>query len=260
MPIADKVLDDCPGAREIGFSLPPRYNASAVLFDNLARRNGGRPALRGPAGTLSYDALCRLASRAGNALLSLGLAPGDRVVMILDDTPLYAAFLFGAIRAGLVPVLVNTLTPPDLIQFYLADAGARVIMIEADCARQLTPAAVRDTRLEVAVVANGEAALPHVGRVIAASSWLQAFPDRLDGADTHRDDMAFWMYSSGSTGRPKGIVHLQHDMAYTAESYAKHILKLTPDDVCFSVPKIFFAYGFGNSLTFPFSAGASSAR
>jgi benzoate-CoA ligase family protein len=77
-------------------------------------------------------------------------------------------------------------------------------------------------------------------------------------ADTHRNDMAFWMYSSGSTGRPKGIVHLQHDMAYTHQSYARAVLKLTPDDVCFSVPKIFFSYGFGNSITFPFSVGAAS--
>ncbi len=70
--------------------------------------------------------------------------------------------------------------------------------------------------------------------------------------------MAFWMYSSGSTGRPKGIVHLQHDMAYTHLSYARHLLALTENDICFSVPKIFFAYGLGNSITFPFAAGASS--
>jgi len=70
--------------------------------------------------------------------------------------------------------------------------------------------------------------------------------------------MAFWMYSSGSTGRPKGIVHLQHDMAYTADSFGRHILGITENDICFSVPKIFFAYGFGNSVTFPFSVGAST--
>jgi acyl-coenzyme A synthetase/AMP-(fatty) acid ligase len=70
--------------------------------------------------------------------------------------------------------------------------------------------------------------------------------------------MAFWQYSSGSTGRPKGIVHLQHDMAYTAEAYARHVLRIGPDDVCLSVPKVFFAYGLGNSLTFPFSVGATS--
>ena len=77
-------------------------------------------------------------------------------------------------------------------------------------------------------------------------------------ADTHRDEMAFWMYSSGSTGRPKGIVHLHHDMAYSEMAFSRNVLKLTPDDICFSVPKIFFAYGFGNSITFPFAVGAAT--
>ncbi len=77
-------------------------------------------------------------------------------------------------------------------------------------------------------------------------------PAELEPADTHRDDMAFWMYSSGSTGRPKGIVHLQHDMPYTHLSYGEYVLSLTEEDIVYSVPKIFFAYGFGNALTFPF--------
>ena len=256
--IVDQVSDDSPGAREIGFSIPERYNASAILFDNLARGNGARPALHGPGGTINYDELCRLTARAGNALASLGLERGSRVALLLDDTPLYPAFIFGAIRAGLVPVLLNTLTPPDLLQFYIADSGARTVAIEADIAGQLSEQAVRDTALETAIVVNGEASLPHVRNVVTTSSWLDDFPATLAPADTHRDDMAFWMYSSGSTGRPKGIVHLQHDMAYTAASYERHILKLSPADVCFSVPKIFFAYGIGNSLTFPFSVGASS--
>ncbi len=95
-------------------------------------------------------------------------------------------------------------------------------------------------------------------KAIAAEPWLAGFPSELAEADTHRNEMAFWMYSSGSTGRPKGIVHLQHDMAYSDAAFAKNVLKLTPDDICFSVPKIFFAYGFGNSVTFPFSAGAAT--
>ena len=105
------------------------------------------------------------------------------------------------------------------------------------------------------IVLNGEPAITP-----AVATAPHGFRPRagLAAADTHRDDMAFWMYSSGSTGRPKGIVHLQHDMAYTHLAYARHLLELTPDDICFSVPKIFFAYGLGNSITFPFSAGASS--
>jgi benzoate-CoA ligase family protein len=97
-----------------------------------------------------------------------------------------------------------------------------------------------------------------VPNAIVAEPWLQGFPADLAEADTNRNEMAFWMYSSGSTGRPKGIVHLQHDMAYSEAAFARTVLKLEPDDICFSVPKIFFAYGFGNSITFPFAAGAAT--
>jgi benzoate-CoA ligase family protein len=93
---------------------------------------------------------------------------------------------------------------------------------------------------------------------ISEQAFLQDRSATLEAAPTTRDDMCFWQYSSGSTGRPKGIVHLQHDMLYTAESYGKHVLKISENDICFSVPKIFFAYGLGNSLTFPFYVGAAS--
>lgn len=254
----DLVPRNAPGSLEIGFAVPERYNASAILFENLHRGDCESIALRGPGGTWSYRGLCAAAGRAGNALLSLGLGRDERVLLLLDDTPAYPAFFFGALRAGLVPVLVNTLSPPDLLRFYLEDTSSRAIVLDAAFAGQLTAEAADGTRLEIALVVNGEAALARPGRVIAADRALAAFPSQLEAADTHRDDVAFWMYSSGSTGRPKGIVHLHHDLLYTAESYARHVLKLTPEDICFSVPKIFFAYGLGNSLSFPFAAGASS--
>ena len=115
----------CPGSLEIGFAIPDRYNASAILFDNLDAGRGDRPVLTGPAGSRTYAELAREACAWGTALLSLGLQRGDRVLLFLDDTPAYPAALFGAIRAGLVPLLINTLTPPDLLQFYLADSGRR---------------------------------------------------------------------------------------------------------------------------------------
>src|SRR5829696_102833 len=255
--ITDPVSDDAPGAREIGFAVPPRYNASRILFDNVENGNAERIAVRSPLGTLNYAELARYAARAGHALLAQGLSRGERVLLFLNDTPAYAAFLFGAIRAGLVPVLTNTLTPADLIQFYLSDTGARALVVDAALAKQITPEAVANTALEFVFVVNGSAELPHIKNVIIfEQTW--DLPDALPEADTHRDDMAFWLYSSGSTGRPKGIVHLQHDMLYTTLSYSKHLLNLRPDDICFSIPKIFFAYGLGNSLTFPFVVGASS--
>jgi benzoate-CoA ligase family protein len=253
----DLVPHDAAGSREIGFSVPERYNASAILFDNL-KRNSYRSAVTGPAGSRTYGELAAEASAFGAGLLSLGLARGERVLLFLDDTPTYPAALFGAIRAGLVPLLINTLTPPDLLQFYLADSSAKVAICDAAFADRFNAEACRNTSLEAVVISNGEAAQSGPVHFICAANWLARAAADLAPADTRRDDMAFWMYSSGSTGRPKGIVHLQHDMLFTHLSYARHLLKLTPNDVCFSVPKIFFAYGFGNSITFPFAAGASS--
>jgi len=255
--IVDHVPADNPGAREIGFSVPERYNASRVLFDNLAKGFGDKLALTGPAGARSYAQLCADAARWGHGFLSLGLKRGDRILLFLDDTPAYPAAFFGAVRAGFVPLLINTLTPPDLLQFFLADSGARVAVADAGFADRFNTVACTGTALETLVVIGQ----PPSGIAVKTRSFdelAHSSGAALAVADTHRNDMAFWMYSSGSTGRPKGIVHLQHDMAYTAQSYAQHVIAVQPNDRCFSVPKIFFAYGVGNSLVFPFSVGASS--
>ncbi|MCP3379508.1 benzoate-CoA ligase family protein [Bradyrhizobium sp. CCGUVB4N] len=256
--IRDQVPADSAGAREIGFAVPQIYNASRVLFDNLAKGNGDRLALIGPAGSRSYAELCAEACRWGNGLASLGLQRGDRVLLFLDDTPAYPAAFFGAVRAGFVPLLINTLTPPELLQFYLADSGAAVAVTDAEFCARFNTEACKGTELRALIVVNGDVGDHAAPKAMAAGDWLSQFPAEMAEAPTHRNEMAFWMYSSGSTGRPKGIVHLQHDMAYSEVAFAQNVLKLTLDDICFSVPKIFFAYGFGNSVTFPFSAGAAT--
>jgi benzoate-CoA ligase family protein len=256
--IIDQVAADSPGAREIGFSIPQTYNASRILFDNLGNGRGDRLALTGPAGTRSYCELCAEASQWGHGFLSLGLKRGDRILMFLDDTPAYPAAFFGAVRAGLVPLLINTLTPPDLLQFYLSDSATTVAVADAEFCARFDRTACADTALRTLIVVNGTASEQAVPNIIVAERWLPAFPADLAEAATDRNEMAFWMYSSGSTGRPKGIVHLQHDMAYSDLAFAQNVLKLGPGDICFSVPKMFFAYGFGNSITFPFAAGAAT--
>lgn len=256
--IVDNVPASSAGIAEIGFSVPGRYNASRILYDNLTAGRVGNLAITGPAGKRTYSELCAEASRWGNGFKSLGLERGDRVLLFLDDTPVYPAAFFGAVRAGFVPVLVNTLTPADLLQFYLEDSAASVALVDAEFASRFDATACANTALRTLIVANGSANVTPVHTVLEAEGWLKKFASELEEAKTGRDDMAFWMYSSGSTGRPKGIVHLQHDMEYTDKSYARSVLSLSSHDICFSVPKIFFAYGFGNSITFPFSAGAAA--
>ncbi len=256
--ILDPVPSDSPGAREIGFAIPQQYNASRILFDNLGKGRGDRPALTGPLGSLSYAELCLEACRWGHGFMSLGLERGDRVLMFLDDTPAYPAAFFGAVRAGFVPLLINTLTPPDLLQFYLADSGAAAAVTQAEFCSRFDAQACANTALRTLIVVDGAPGDHATPKSVVAEAWLRDFSADLAEADTDRNEMAFWMYSSGSTGRPKGIVHLQHDMAYSDAAFARNVLKLTPDDICFSVPKMFFAYGFGNSITFPFSVGAAT--
>ncbi len=255
-PLQDLVPDDAPGSREIGFSVPRRYNAAAILFDNLAAGRGDKIAVHEDAGTVTYAELCAQACRIGNALLDAGLRRGDRVLLFLDDTAAYPAALFGAVRAGLVPMLVNTLSTPDLLRFYLEDSAARAVIADAAFAGLFTADLLAGTEVRLAVAVNGAA--PQDSPLRDGDAWFAGFPDDLAAADTHADEMCFWMYSSGSTGRPKGVVHLQHDMPYIAESYARHVLQVAEGDICFSVPKIFFAYGFGNALVFPFHVGAAT--
>ena len=257
--IVDPVPDDAPGAREIGFAVPSRYNASALLYDNLAARPDKVAVVCGDR-RLTYAQLCALADRAGAGLQQMGLAREGRVLMLLDDGPEYVAAIFGAIRAGFVPVLVNTLSPPELVAYFLQDSSAEAALVDARFAALLGHADVARTRLRQVVYVGGvpgDAAPAHALRH-AWDDWIAAQPPTLAAADTNRDDMAFWMYSSGSTGRPKGVVHLQHDPLYTELAYGRGMIGLREDDVVFSPPKIFFAYGFGNSLTFPFAAGATT--
>jgi acetyl-CoA synthetase len=150
----------------------------------------------------------------------------------------------GAMRAGLVPILANTLSPPELARFFLEDSGATSCIVSDTFRDVLSQETVQGLACKSVLVAG-------------ARPWAREQSTLAEHATTRRDP-AFWMYSSGSTGRPKGVVHRHEDAAYTAETYGAHILNLTGDDICFSVPKIFFAYGFGNAVTFPMSRGAAT--
>ena len=227
-------------AQDTGFEMPERYNASRLLWQN---RREDRAILHDD-GAWTYGELQDEAARIGNALLQGGAQPGERVLLLLDDHPVYPAAIMGAMRAGLVPMLINTLSTADLVRFYLQDSGATAAIASANHAALLHADQVQDTACANVFVAEER---PWKD----ASVTLEEYP-------SSPDDMAFWMYSSGSTGKPKGVVHRHEDAAYTAHTYACDILSIGPGDICFSIPKIFFAYGFGNSVIFPFAVGATS--
>jgi benzoate-CoA ligase family protein len=258
--VADPVPPDTPGAREIALDRPERYNAASMLFDALPAGRGGKVAVVCGDRQRTYAELCRGAAQVAGALARFGLRRGGRVLMLLDDGPEYVEAIFGAMRAGLVPVLVNTQSPAELVAWMLEDTGAEAMLLDARFGGVLAEPGIARCRLRHAVVVGPRAALPTPEWVTLHdwAPWQAAGDPATPMADTHRDEMAFWMYSSGSTGRPKGVVHLHHDAPYTWAAYGKPVLGLREDDIVFSPPKIFFAYGFGNSITFPFLAGATT--
>jgi acetyl-CoA synthetase len=258
--IPDLVPRNMPSSLEAGVSIPERYNASELLFANLTAGRAEKTALFCGERRVSYSALCEMSCRVGNGLRQFGLGRGSRILLLLHDTPEYAAAIFGAIRAGFVPILVNTMSPPELVAYYLEDSGAEAAIVEGALVGLLSDPGIARSRARH-IVSIGPPAVDLVEVSFAVHdwhSWVQPQSPVLSAADTHRDEMAFWMYSSGSTGRPKGVVHLQHDAAFTYQTYGKQVLGIRENDIVFSPPKMFFAYGFGNSITFPFSVGAST--
>jgi benzoate-CoA ligase len=233
-------------------SIPDSFNLATYLVERHVREGrGDRVALVTPQGQTTYADLDALVNRAGNALAALGVSPEQRVVLILHDGLAFFAAFLGAIRIGAVPVPVNTLLRRSDFQYILNDARAPVAIVSAPVAQEVLPITQLLRSLKHLVISGADlGGLPSFETLVGAAS------SSLEPADTHKDDPAFWLYSSGSTGPPKGAVHLQHDAIYTIEGYARGVLGMTDEDRCLSAAKLFFAYGLGNSLTFPLGVGA----
>lgn len=234
--------------------LPEQYNAGEVLFHNLDEGRGDKVAVYCGDRTVTYAQLSEMANRVGNGLHDLGLEAGSRVMMLLLDTPEFPGTFFGALRAGYVPIPTNTVLPPGDYEYFLKDSGAKAAVVSGPLYPKIEEIRANCPELEhVVVVGGADASYGHDWE-----AWIGAASPNLDPADTHKDDQAFWLYSSGSTGFPKGVVHLQHDIRYTTETYARQVLGIREDDITFSASKAFHAYGLGNNLTFPYSVGAST--
>lgn len=230
------------------------YNAVTWLLDrNVDEGRGAKLAFTDAASELTYGELQRQTRRVGNMLRRFGVRREERVAMIMLDTVDFPAVFLGAIRAGVVPVPLNTLLTSEQYAYILADCRARVLFVSEALLPAVKDILARLPDLEHVIVSGNDA---HGHKKL--SDELARESDVFATAATHPDEPAFWLYSSGSTGNPKGVRHLHSNLAATAETYAKQVLGIRENDVCLSAAKLFFAYGLGNAMTFPMSVGAST--
>ena len=236
--------------------LPDEFNAATYFIDrHLPQRRSEKVAIECEGGSLTYQQLRDRVNRAGNALRHLDVRVEERVLLLLLDTPDFAVSFFGAIKIGAVPVPVNTLLKPNDYQYMLNNSRARVAIVSHSLYSQIQAIPKESLRYLKHIIVVGKD-LPT--STLNFNHLLEQNSPDLDPEPTNKDDAAFWLYSSGSTGFPKACVHLQHDMVVCAERYAKAILSISDTDRCFSVAKLFFAYGLGNALYFPLAVGATS--
>jgi len=250
-----------------------RFNLAAWLVDrHLEEGRGDRTAVVAGDRTYRYVDVADAVNRAANGLLACGVRREERVLLVMNDEPALVAFLLAALRLGAVPVPTSTMLTPAETATIGADAGCRVVVVSAAYAGHLPALREAVDGLFATIVADDRPDGPDgpggsdrpggpdgAGAGAATYRWSE-LDDRspVPVAATRDDSPGFWLYTSGTTGLPKGAMHRHADARVTAETYARHVLHITPDDRCLSVAKLFFAYGLGNSLTFPFSVGAST--
>ena len=241
-----------------GTQLPALYNGTTTLVDaHLAAGRADKTAyivLEDPARRITYRDLAGAVCRVGHGLRRLGIRMEDRVLLCLLDSPEFVFGFLGAMRIGAVPIPTNTQLRPAEYEYMLNDSRARAAIVSSDLVDKIREIRGRLKWLEHVVVAPG----PADRGELALDDLMAGQPDDLPPAETSRDDPAFWLYSSGSTGFPKGCVHLHHDMVIAADCFGRRCLGLREVDLIFSVPKLFFAYGLGNSLYFPLRVGATT--
>ena len=235
-------------------TIPRGYNFAAdILERNLAAGRAGKTAYIDARGSTTYGELAERAERFGHALRTLGIRREERILICLTDTIDWPVAFLGALKAGVVAVPVNTLLTEDDYAYMLEDSRARMLLVSDEIYPKFA-AAIAASKDLGHVIVSGDNVHGHT----PFGDLLKTEPAEPYTAPTTRDDMGFWLYTSGSTGKPKGAVHTHADLKLTDDLYAKPVLGIGANDVCYSVAKLFFAYGLGNALTFPMSVGATT--
>ena len=233
---------------------PRQYNAVVDFVDrNVERGFGAKTAFVDFRRTLSYRDLQTATCRMANLLGALQIRREARVAMIMLDTAEFPIVFWGSLRAGVIPVCLNTLLPAEQYQYLLSDSRVEALFVSGALLPAVAPILAGLEFLRHVVVVDGD------GRDhLIFEDLLEAAEPESATAATCADETAFWLYSSGSTGSPKGVLHVHTSPIYVAENYGKGVLGIAHDDVFFSAAKLFFAYGFGAGMAIPMSVGATT--
>ncbi|WP_109465588.1 benzoate-CoA ligase family protein [Albibacillus kandeliae] len=231
-------------------------NAAAYFIDrHLEEGRGSKTAFReadGEQRSLTYAELADQTARFGGALLAHGVRREERVAMIVRDQLEFPVVFWGAIKAGAIPVPLNTLLSASIYEDILKDSRASILVVSEQLWDVVKPAVEGNTFLRAVVV---------IGTTPDGTESYTDFvkgAEQVEACEANEDEMAFWLYSSGSTGTPKGVRHVHSSLKATADTFGAQVLGIKEDDTVFSVAKMFFAYGLGNAMSFPLAVGAST--
>ncbi|MDD3654220.1 MAG: benzoate-CoA ligase family protein [Desulfotomaculaceae bacterium] len=232
--------------------IPDEFNITSYMLDrHLEEGRGNNIAIYYEDETYTYAQVAEGAARIGNALLNLGLERENRVLICLNDSPEFIMSLLGAMKAGIIPVLLSTMATARDYLYYLNDSRAKAMIIDEDIVPLILEVKDEIKHLKHLIVRGN----PGPGQ-LSYNEITKAASPNLETVATSKDDPAFWLYSSGTTGQPKGIVHLHHDLMYLT-SHCDEVVKATPDDISFSISKMYFSYGRNNSFDTVFLSGGA---
>jgi benzoate-CoA ligase family protein len=228
------------------------FNVAVPFIDrHIAEGRGPKAAIRTMHGSVTYADLVANVNRCAGLLSRLGLGRGDRMLMIVKDCPAFFYLFWGAIKAGVVPVPLNTLLRSASYTYMIEDSGAAALVYSPEFADEVLHAIAGTSRVPRVVLCTE-------GAVKSLADMLVDGDPNFEAVSTRADDDCFWLYSSGSTGAPKAAVHRHRDMVVTSQRFGVETLGIREDDVFYSEAKLFFAYGLGNNLSFPLWVGATA--